>query len=154
MPNLRKSHAFFLIIIALLVVFIGFVNAAAANLTVQRGKEVDYPISLSVDDRVLIQFTDVGGNVNTLHFSMIFPNATVLDFGEVGDFRYSFISDADGEYILHFANGDLAESKFVTLGYEVDHYVFGMPQMLFLTIIIALVCIVGIIAFVFMGRKA
>ena len=154
MASLRKSHASFLIILALLVVLTGLGQATTTNLTVQRGKELTYPINLAVEDRVLIQFTVVGGETsNTLHFSLTFPNATVRDFGETGDFSHSFICDAEGEYMLHFANNDLTENKLVTLNYEVDHYIFGIPQMLFLTIIIAVACIGGVAAFILMSRK-
>jgi len=154
MASLRKSHASFLIILALLLVLTGLAQATTTNLTVQRGKELTYPIDLDVEDRVLIQFTVVGGETsNTLHFSLTFPNATVRDFGEIGHFSYSFICDAEGEYMLHFANNDLTENKLVTLNYEVDHYILGIPQMLFLTIIIVVACIGGVAAFVLMSRK-
>ena len=154
MASLRKSHASFLIILALLLVLTGLAQATTTNLTVQRGKELTYPINLAVEDRVLIQFTVVGGETsNTLHFSLTFPNATVRDFGEIGHFSYSFICDAEGDYTLHFVNNDLTENKLVTLNYEVDHYIFGIPQMLFLTIIIAVACIGGVAAFILMSRK-
>jgi hypothetical protein len=152
MANLRRTSVYTLIIIALLAVSIGGVQAMTTNFTVKSGEEVTHPIDLIVEDRVLIQFKVVGGTANTLHFSISFPNATVRDFGEPGDFSYSFICDVEGEYVLHFVNNDQTENILVTLNYEVQHYVFGIPQMLFLTIIIVLACIIGVAAFVLMGR--
>jgi len=153
MASFRKSPACFLIILAVLIVLTGLAEATTTNLTVQRGKEVAYPINLAVEDRVLIGFTVVGQTADILHFSITFPNATVRDFGEVGDFSYSFICDAEGQYTLHFANNDLTENKLVTLNYEVVHYIFGIPQTLFLTTIIVLLCVGAVATYVLMGKK-
>jgi hypothetical protein len=152
MANLSRSSVYSLIILALLGVLMGFGQATTTNFTVKGGEEVTCPINLLVEDRVLIQFKVVGETANTLHFSISFPNATVRDFGESGDFSYSFICDVEGEYGLRFMNNDQTENKLVTLNYEVQHYIFGIPQMLFLTIIIVLACIGGVAAFVLMGR--
>ena len=152
MANLRRSSVYVLIILALLVVLMGLGQATTSNLTVKGGEEVTCPVKLIVEDRVLIQFKVVGETAHTLHFSISFPNATVRDFGESGDFSYSFICDVEGEYVLHFVNNDQTENKLVTLNYEVQHYIFGIPQMLFLTIIIVLACIGGVVAYVLLGK--
>lgn len=54
---------------------------------------------------------------------------------------------------MHFSNTDSLEDKLVTLDYEIEHYIFGMPQMLFLAIIIVLVCIAAVAAFILMGKQ-
>jgi hypothetical protein len=41
----------------------------------------------------------------------------------------------------------------VALNYEIDHYIFGIPQMLFMALIIVLACVGGVAAFVLLGRK-
>jgi hypothetical protein len=84
---------------------------------------------------------------------MTYPNATVKDFGDIGTFSDSFTCDAEGDYTLHFVNNDLTEDKFVTLHYDVDHYIFGMPQMLFWALIIAVACVGGVAAFIGLSRK-
>jgi hypothetical protein len=153
MTNRKRSSAFIFIFLVLLAVFIGLGRAMTTSLTVKGGEEVTYPITLAVEDRVLIQFTAVGGPASILQFSIIFPNATEIDFGEVGKASYSFICDAEGEYKLHFVNNDQNIDKLVTLNYEIDHYVFGIPQMLFMALIIVLACVGGVFAFVILGRK-
>jgi hypothetical protein len=153
MANFRKSLTRFLFVLAVIMVSVGLAEATTTSLTVEQGDEVKCPINLAVEDRVLIRFTVVGETASIVHFSLIFPNSTVKDFGEVGEFSYSFVCDAEGQYTLRFVNKDLTENKLVTLDYEVDHYVFGMPQMLFLTIIIVLACIGGVAAFVVMSGK-
>jgi len=42
----------------------------------------------------------------------------------------------------------------VTLNYEIEHYVFGIPSMLLLALIIVLACIGGVFAFVILGRNS
>jgi hypothetical protein len=152
MASFRKSPAYFLIASAVLIVLTGLAEATTTNLTVQRDEETTHLINLAVEDRVAIRFTVVGATASTVHFSITFPNATIRDFGEVGEFSYSFICDAEGQYTLGFVNNDLTENKLVTLNYEVDHYIFGVPQMLFLTIIIMLACIGGVVAYVLLGK--
>ena len=154
MTNLRRSSAYALIIIALLGVLVGLGQAMTTTLTVKGGEEVTYPITLATEDRVLIQFTALGEQVSVLQFSIIFPNSTEIDFGEVGKASYSFICDAEGEYVLHFVNNDQNIDKLVTLNYEIEHYVFGIPSMLLLALIIVLACVGGVFAFVILGKTS
>jgi hypothetical protein len=154
MANLRKSLSCFLVISAALIVFAGLAEATTTNFTVQSGKETTQAIKLFEEDRVLIKFTVVGQTANILHFYLIFPNATERDFGEVGTFSYNFICKAEGEYTLRFANNDSTENKLVTLDYEIDHYILGMPQMLFLTIVIAVVCVIMVATYVLLGKTS
>jgi hypothetical protein len=153
MANLKRSLVNVLIILALLGVLIGLGKATITNFTVEGGEEVTHPISLIVEDRVLIQIKVVGGTANDLHFNMSFPNATVRDFGAAGDFSYSFICDVEGEYVLHFVNTDQAENKIVTLNYDIQHYIFGIPQMLFMVILIVVVSMAGVAVFIGLSRK-
>ncbi|MBN1244062.1 hypothetical protein JXA31_00540 [Candidatus Bathyarchaeota archaeon] len=153
MANLRRLLASMLVILALLAVLTGFGQATITSLTVNGGEEVTQPIGLIVEDRVLIQYKVVGGNVKAMQFSISFPNGTVKDFGGSGDFSYSFICDAEGEYVLHFVNTDQTEEIRVTLDYEVQHYIFGIPQMLFMVILIAVVSVAGVAVFIGLSRK-
>jgi hypothetical protein len=153
MTHLRRSPAYILIILALTAVFIGLGNATTTQFTVKAEGEVTHPINLIAEDRVLIQFKVIGTTSSLIQFSLIFPNATSKEFGESGDFSYSFVCDAEGEYTLNFTNNDPTESKLVTLNYEIDHYIFGMPQMLFMVILIAVVSMVGVAVFIGLSRK-
>ena len=155
MVKLRRLSSFILIILALLAVFTGLGQAMTTNLAVKAGEEVTYPINLIDEDRVLIQFSAVGReDSSTLHFWIVSPNnVTLRDFGEVGTASYSFVCDVEGEYTLHFVNNDSAVDKLVTLNYEIDHYIFGIPQMLFMVLIIVLACVGGVAAFVLLGRN-
>ena len=152
MNHSEKSVAGLILITALSAIFIPSAKATAMNLIVQGGEEATRAINLVAEDRVLIRFTVLGQSAYTLRFHMSYPNGTSKEFGEVGDFSYSFVCDAGGEYVLHFSNKDSTEEKRVALDYEVQHYILGIPQMLFLTTIIVLVCVGAVAVFVLMGK--
>lgn len=126
--------------------------ATSASFTVHGGEEVTRVLKLSVEDHVFISFTVVGTSESTIHFYLAYPNGTVRDFGNVGDFHYTFICDVEGNYVLHFSNVDSSVDKLVTLNYEAEHYIFGIPQMLFLTIVIAAVCVVMVASFILLSK--
>jgi hypothetical protein len=153
MANLRRSPVNILIILALLSVLIALGQATITSLTVKAGEEVTHPLNLIAEDRVLIQIKFVGGNVSAMQFSISFPNGTVKDFSGSGDFSHSFICDVEGEYMLHFVNTDQKENLLVTLDYEVQHYIFGMPQMLFMVILIAIISVVGVAVFIGLSQR-
>jgi hypothetical protein len=149
----RKTGVFFLATIAVLIALSGLAVATTATFTVNAGEEVTRTIKLAVDDRVLIRFNVAGQESDILKFSLTFPNGTVVDFGEIGVLSHSFISNAEGDYTLKFTNNDLTESKLVTLDYEIEHYLFGMPQMLLLALVIAVICVVMIAVYILMGKS-
>lgn len=142
----------FLFFIMLLSVLVQLAEATTMNFTVHGGEEQTRSISLAVEDHVVMKFTVVGQTASTLNFRIAYPNGTVKDFGKVGTLNYPFVCEDAGEYVLRFSNADSSEDKFVTLDYEVQHYIFGIPQMLFLTIIIVLVCMAAVATFIFMGK--
>ncbi len=153
MPRRRQLYAFLIILMSAMFIIAHPVVATITNITVQDGKEVVHTIRLANDDRVLIQFSVLGQTRNSLHFSIAFPNGTLLDYGEIGDFHLSFVSDSDGQCTLNFTNQDAGDRKLVTLDYEIDHYMFGMPQMLFMTLVVAVICVGGVAVFIMLSRK-
>ena len=143
----RKLLIRFLFIAIAFSIIVKFAEATTMNFTVQGGKEETKSISLAVEDRVLIRFTVVG----SLHFYITYPNGTKKDF-ETGDFYESFVCDTEGECVLRFSNTDSTEDKLVALDYEIEHYIFGIPQMLFLVIIIVVICVAAVAVFILMGK--
>ena len=153
MVNLKKTCFSCLIILVVIAFIIGLGEATTASITVKQGEELTHPVNLIVEDRVLIQFKVIGATSSLIQFSITFPNATVQNLGEVSDFTTSFVCDLEGEYTLNFMNNDQTENKLVTLNYEVDHYIFGMPQMLFMVILIAVISLVGVAVFIGLSHK-
>lgn len=128
-------------------------SASTMNFTVNAGQEVTRTLNLAVEDRVFIHFSVVGGQSgNTLDFYITYPNATVKSYGTIGSLTHRFVCDKDGNCILHFSNTNYSENKLVSMDYEVQHYIFGIPQMLFLTIIIVVFCVGAVAVFILMGK--
>jgi hypothetical protein len=153
MANLRKMCCIFPVILVLIAFLIGLGEANTASFTVKQGDEVIHPLNLIAEDRVFIQVKVIGATSSRIQFSITFPNGTVQSLGEVGDFSTSFVCDVDGECTLNFTNTDQTEHKLVTLNYDITHYIFGMPQMLFLVILIAVVSVAGVAVFIGLSRK-
>jgi hypothetical protein len=148
MTKLKKLLVNALLIILTLLTTLNFAKATSMTFTVPAGGTENKTINLSTDDHVLIQFTIVG----TVNFSITYPNGTTRPLGETGTFHDSFVCTSEGNCTLTFSNKDSLEDKLVVLEYEIEHYILGMPQMLFLTIIIVLVCVAAVAAFIFMGK--
>ena len=149
MIRLKKKPIRFLFIIIVLAILVQPADATAISFKVPRGEETTRSINLVAEDRVLVKFTVVG----TLDFYITDPNGDVqVEYSRVGTVSYSFVCDEAGEYILHFSNTDSSEDKHVALDYEIEHFIFGIPQNLFLTLIIVLVCMGAVSTFILMGK--
>jgi hypothetical protein len=148
----RKLLILLLLAQIVFLIIVQFAEATSMSFTVHAGEEETKTINLAVEDRVLVKFTVVGSSDNALYFSITYPNGTEKDFGKKGDFHDSFVCDTDGKCVLRFSNIDSTEDKLVTLNYEIEHYIFGVPQMLFLTIIIVVVCVAAVATFILMGK--
>jgi hypothetical protein len=152
MIRYKTGLASFLFLAITVSILVQVAEATAMNFTVHGGDEVTKSLSLAVEDHVLIRFTVVGVSENSIVFYITYPNGTEKNFGDVGDFSYSFVCDANGEYVLHFSNVGSSEDRSITLDYEIDHYILGIPQTLFLAVIIAIVCVAAVAVFIFMGK--
>lgn len=153
MIRLKKEPIRFLFIIIVSAILVQLSDATAISFKVLKGEEITKSISLVVEDRVLVKFYVVGQTASTLDFYITDPNGDVkVEYSRVGTVSYPFVCDEAGEYVLHFSNTDTSEDKHVTLDYEIQHYIFGIPQMLFLTLIIVLVSVAAVATFILMGK--
>ena len=66
--------------------------------------------------------------------------------------QVEFITLTPAHLPLHFSNTFSSESKLVTLDYELEHYILGMPQMLFLALVVVAICVAALAVFILMGR--
>jgi hypothetical protein len=153
MIRLKKEPICFLFIAIVFVILVQLADATAISFKVLKGEEITRSISLVVEDRVLVKFTVVGQTASTLDFCITDPDGNVIvEYSNKGNVDYRFVCDEAGEYLFHFSNADSSEDKLVTLDYEIAHYIFGIPQMLFLTIIIVLVSVAAVATFILMAK--
>lgn len=153
MISIKMVCVFSLFLAVLLAALMPLASATTMNFTVNGGEETTKSLSLVVEDHMVIKFTVLGQTEDTLDFYIVDPDGNVtVEFSRQGDVRYSFVCQEAGDYVMHFSNAYSEENKLVTLDYEVQHYIFGIPQMLFLTMIIVVVCVAAVAVFVLMGK--
>ena len=129
------------------------VNATTENFKVAPESEATRSLNLKNDDRVAIEFTVVGQTVNALNFYVTDPNGdTIIQYDTAGQKSFSLHATTPGVYILHFDNSLWEEEKTVTLNYDVQHYIFGLPQTLFYVLVIAIISVIGVAFFVLLGK--
>lgn len=152
--RLLSKSALFLLVLALVTGLVDFAQATTESLNVQAGKEFIKTIDLAAEDQIRITFTFIGSTPDTLHFWMVFPNATTRGYGEISQSTISFISDVQGLCELHFDNSNSSSAQLITLNYEIEHYIFGIPQIPFLIIVIAVLLLAVVAGYIIMGKYA
>jgi hypothetical protein len=153
MVRSRKALVPFLLIIMALGILVQRASATATHFTVEGGQEFTVTVKLAVEDHVLIRFTVVGQTENTIDFHLADPHGNVtVEFSRKGDLSYTFVCREDGDYVMRFSNVFSSEDKLITLEYEIEHYLFGLPQMLFLALVVAVICVAAVAVFILMGK--
>jgi multisubunit Na+/H+ antiporter MnhC subunit len=150
-----RKYARHVLFVATLVVFlINSVKATAISFTVRAGQVETKTVNLAVEDRVTIKFSVTDQATSGLDFYILDPQGNVQKtFNSTSNVNYQFVCSQEGEYELCFSNTGSAEDKLISLDYEVQHYIFGMPQMLFLTLIVVGICLIMVAVFVLMGKS-
>jgi hypothetical protein len=141
-----------LFVVFLTICLVDVVNAATQSFNVDAGKETVQSIDLSAGDRLQLTFTTVGQTSSDLRFWVLFPNQTARDYGLTGQYSLGFSSEVNGACVLHFDNSNSSEPELVTLNYEIEHYIFGIPEMFLLVIAIALLLLFIVAGYIIMGK--
>ena len=153
MISIKKHLTCSLLAATIILLLTPMVRATAESFTVRAGQEDIRSLDLVAEDHVQIRFTVTGQATNVLDFYITDSHGNVLEtFGSTGNLNYAFVCSQEGEYRLHFSNVASVEDKLVSLDYEVQHYVFGMQQTLFLTLIVVGLCVAAIAVFILMSK--
>jgi hypothetical protein len=154
MTCVRKCAAHVFLLLVLVLFLVSSVKATAMSFIVRAGQVEMKPVDLFVDDRVTIKFSVTGQAEGGLDFYVLDPLGNVQKtFNGTSNVNYQFVCSREGEYELCFSNAGSTEDKLISLDYEVQHYIFGMPQMLFLTLIVVGICLAMVAVFVLMRRS-
>lgn len=151
---MRLKHVFLML---LFVVIAGLIvksaNAETENFTVPPETDFTKSLNLRENDRVSIGFSVVGETTHEIDFYIIDPDEDIIyPYYDRGHLSFSFLTTKAGAYTLHFDNIQSTETKMVTLNYDVEHYIFGMPETMFLTIIIIIICVLAVATFILLGK--
>jgi len=135
----------------LFVLLCGFANAYSATIELRGREREPIDVNLNEGDEVSGRITLVG---NAINFSISDPdNKIILSYtvNEPTDFR--FTATKTGKYCLCLQNLYSDDIKFVTLNYNVQHYIFGFPQEYILLFVIVGFALVGVVIFVALSPK-
>jgi hypothetical protein len=141
-----------LVILTLTISLTSSAQATTESLNIQAGKETIRTIDLEAEDKTRITFTLVSHTSEDFHFWMIFPNSTTINCGETTQATISFTSEVKGVCELHFDNSNSSGNQLVTLNYEVEHFIFGLPQIPFLLIVVTFFLLCIIAGYIVMGK--
>ncbi len=79
-------------------------------------------------------------------------NSTTIDYGEASQLAIEFPANVEGNCYLHFANSHSETAELVTLNYNIEHSVLGIPQMLFLLVAIGVLLLFVVAGYIAMGK--
>jgi hypothetical protein len=150
--KLSKKPLYLIIIFSLIVILTSTVYAAFESINVEPGKEITRTVDLATGDRTSITVKVSGPDPSTIHFYLVLPNGTTDDRGDLSHCELSFSTDVKGECQLHFDNVNSSNAQLVILNYEVEHFIFGIPQMMFLLIAITVLLLFVAAGYVAMGK--
>jgi hypothetical protein len=153
MIMIKKHLTFSFLAATIVLLFVPMVRATAESFTVRAGQEEIRAFSLAIDDHVQVRFTVTGQTTSLLDFYITDPQGNIMEnFGATGNLNYAFVCSHEGEYKLHFSNVGSAEDRLVSLDYEVEHYIFGMQQNLFLALIVVGICVAMVAVYILMSK--
>ncbi len=126
--------------------------ASMESVSVKPGNEFVRSLQVANSDVVSLTFNVLGSDTNFLHFSVLFPNGTSVDFGAKSQGLFSFSIDIDGKCLLIFENSESSDAQQLTLDYSVEHYVFGLPMLVFVLLAVAVLLLFVIAGYMVMGK--
>jgi len=128
-------------------------DAKTENLSVPPETDLTKSLHLKENDRVSIGFSVIGEISNQIDFYITNPDEDrACQYDNTGHESFSFLTTKAGTYTLHFDNTQSTETKIITLNYDVEHYILGMPQEMFLVMVIAVICVLAIAVFILAGK--
>src|SRR5512135_3165297 len=133
----RRSALLFILVVVMAPALVSEVYASVESVSVAAGDDFVRSLPVAQSDVVSLTFNVVGPDPSSLHFSVLFPNGTSVEFGEKSQGLFSFPIDTDGKCLLIFENSDSADAQQLTLDYSVEHFVFGLPMLVFVLLAVA-----------------
>jgi hypothetical protein len=115
------------------------------------GKSATRVLNLNDGDTVSGRITLVGGGINfsiTDVYDNIIQEDTIIGLAD-----FQMTATEDGEYSLHFENFFSTDTIFVTLNYNVQHYIFGFPQEIILLFAIVGLVLIAVIVFALLSPR-
>jgi hypothetical protein len=139
------------LIILVSVLSVGVVSGYSDTFELAAKDSAVREVNLNADDVVSGRVAIVGAAIN---FSVSGPDDVVVSNYTVDSpLDFNFTAAKAGTYRFHFENWFSDEVKYVTLNYNVQHYIFGFPQEFILLFVIVGFALVAVVIFIAMSPK-
>ena len=143
-----------ILVLILITIIISVGHASTESVSIKPSDDFIQSIELAEGDQVSLTFSVLGPAPNTLHFYVLLPNGTTIDYGIGSQGSVSFSTDVEGKCLLHFENSDSSDVQLLTLDYTVEHYILGLSTLLFVLLAIAVLLVFVVAGYIVMGKYA
>lgn len=146
-----KSLLAVLCVLLALVLTCSSVYAYSETFELLARDSVQREVSLNAGDMLSGRVSLVG---NAINFSVTDPDGKViLDQSLAEATNFQFTASKTGIHYFHFMNEFSDEIKYVTLNYNVQHYIFGFPQEYVILFVIVGFALIAVVVYVAMSPK-
>jgi hypothetical protein len=149
MMSVKANVVIWVSLLSLLIcLLVGTSMATAETITVPAGQIISRNVNLNAEDEVSGRISVLGGESEGVNFTVTGPSDQVVLPSQrviVADFKFS--ASEKGTYLFIFDNSLSSVDKTVSFNYDVKHYWFGMPQEVFLMIIVVLVGALALVVY-------
>ncbi|MCW4053103.1 MAG: emp24/gp25L/p24 family protein [Candidatus Bathyarchaeota archaeon] len=129
----------------------GLSNAYSETIELAIGESATRTLDLQDGDVVSGRIALVGSTIN---FSVVNPDDIIMQENTVtGSTDFRFTAMTTGEYSFSFQNNISEAVTFVTFNYNVQHYIFGVPQEFILLFAIVVLALFAVVVFVALSPK-
>jgi hypothetical protein len=143
-----------MLLFSLVAVTVSVAQAKTESINVEPTKDFVRTLQLAGGDQVSVTFKVLGPAPGALHFSTVLTNGTTIDYGAKNEGSIIFSTDVEGECQLRFVNDGSSDSQLLTLDYNVEHFVLGIPMLLFILLAVAVLMVFVIAGYIAMGKYA
>ena len=135
-----RSVILFSLLLLSFSLFVSTSRTTAATVLVPSGETFSTDVELNLEDEVSGRVSVVGGESSGINFTILGPSGQfILPPQTVTVIDFKFIAPEKGTHHFILDNSLSLVDKTVAINYDAKHYWFGLPQEVFLMIIIVLV---------------
>jgi hypothetical protein len=152
---MRLSRTFsllFILFFTLPAIVVSAVQASTESVSIKPDDDFIRSLQLASGDQVSLTFKVLGPSPSTFRFSVLLPNGTTADYGTGNQGSVSFSTDIEGKCLLIFENSESSDVQLLTLDYNIEHFVLGLPMLLFVLVAIAVLLVIVVAGYIAMGK--
>jgi hypothetical protein len=145
------KYAYAMLLFTLVAVTASVAQAKTESINIEPTQGYEETFQLADGDQVSLTFKVQSQPPNLLHFYVVLPNGTTVDNGIKNEGSLTFSTDVKGNCTLRFVN-EVSEAQLLTLDYNIEHYILGMPMLIFVLVAIAVLMVFVVAGYMILGK--